>query len=441
MQAVGLCTVLYHELMMLNLFPLFLFYMNVIDRLFNKREWETFLAHKLEQDNESEQELQDLQVFIEQEEYLPIVELIKSGGTFYPPKKLLISKSGSEKKRTVYSFSRGENYVLKHISFLLKEYDYVFAPNLYSFRVERSVRTAIERIINVKHLEQYYTYKVDISSYFNSSDVDIVISELEKVLKNDDALFSFFKRLLKDTRVEFDGQIINEKKGILPGVPISNFLANLYLNDLDYYFKENRVIYARYSDDIIIFSKTEEQLNDNISKIKEFLKERKLSINSKKERLSAPNQPWDFLGFEYCDGKIDVCESSLKKIKAKMKRKTRALARWASKRKLPKEKAAVAFIKKFNAKLYDNPIHNELTWTRWYFPVINTTKGLENIDDYMQECIRYLATGKRTNSKYMFRYQEIKALGYRNLVHEYYKFKRVESDKENAVDTLKQTNV
>ena len=408
--------------------------MNVIERLFEKKEWADFLSYKLKQNNESQQELEDLKSFIDEEAYIPVVKSIKSGCPLSPPKKLLISKSSSSKKRTVYSFSREENYVLKLISFLLKEYDNVFSPNLYSFRTNRGVRNAIDRIINIRELDQYYTYKVDISSYFNSANVDITMSELSKVLQNDDELFSFFDKLLRDPRVEFDGKIIDDVKGILPGVPISNFLANIYLRELDYYFKTNKIEYIRYSDDIIVFSKSEEQLNEYISVINDFLKKRKLSINHDKERISAPHQPWDFLGFVYFNGKIDICESSLKKMKAKMRRKTRALWRWASRKNLPKEKAAIAFVNKFNAKLYDNPVHNELTWTRWYFPVINTTEGLESLDAYMQECIRYLATGKHTNAKYMFRYQEIKALGYRNLVHEYYKYKSAEHEEAFSQD-------
>lgn len=403
--------------------------MNIIERLSEKKEWTAFLEYKLENANLSMQELEDLSFFVEREEYIPVVKKIQSGEPLSPPKKILVSKNGSVKKRTVYSFGREENYVLKLISYMLKEYDGIFAPNLYSFRVERGVKDALERVLSVKNLSQYYTYKVDISSYFNSADVLTTMSELKKVLVQDEKLYDFFDKLLNDKRVEFDGEIIEEDKGILPGVPISNFLANLYLRDLDFYFKEKRVIYLRYSDDVIVFSKTEERLNDCIFTIKEFLKRRKLSINHSKEKRTEPNGAWEFLGYAYHKGKIDVCESSLKKIKAKMKRKMRALSRWAARKKLPTEKAAIAFIKKFNAKFFDNPIRNELTWTRWYFPIINTTEGLEQIDSYMQECVRYLVTGKRTNSKFAFRYEQIKSLGYRNLVHEYYKFKS--ESKEN----------
>lgn len=397
--------------------------MYIAERLSDKKEWLAFFSYKSEQGGTPEKELTELKQFIEREEYRPVVARILENLPWDPPQKLLISKSSGSQKRIVYSFGREENYVLKFLAFLLREYDGIFASNLYSFRTQRGVKQAIQRLAHVADLGQYYSYKVDIKSYFNSANVDIVLSDLQPVLQNNEPIFSFFEKILKDPRVEYKGTLTEEEKGILPGVPVSNFLANLYLRELDFFFERNRILYARYSDDIIVFSKTEEELQQHISVIKAFLSQRMLSVNPSKEKISLPHQPWDFLGFSYQNGEIDICEVSLKKLKAKMKRKTRALARWAERKNLPGELAARAFIKKFNAKLYDNPIHNELTWTRWFFPIINTPKSLHTIDVYMQECIRYLATGKRTNAKYAFRYDDMKTLGYRNLVHAYYEYK------------------
>ena len=41
---------------------------------------------------------------------------------------------------------------------------------------------------------------------------------------------------------------------------------------------------------------------------------------------------------------------------------------------------------------------------------------------YLKECgYDVIATGKRNKSKYDFRYEDIKKLGYRSLINEYYK--------------------
>ena len=67
---------------------------------------------------------------------------------------------------------------------------------------------------------------------------------------------------------------------------------------------------------------------------------------------------------------------------------------------------------------------HDMTWARWYFPLITTDRSLRAIDQYMQECIRYIATEKHTKSKYNFRYDQMKEFGYQSLVNNWYKNKK-----------------
>ncbi len=401
--------------------------MSVTDKLFEKKIWEAFLAHKIEQGNISEKDIADLRSFIDGEEYVAVASRIKNAEGFSAPQKTLISKSKAGRKRTVYTFSREENYVLKLISFLLRDYDYLFSPNLYSFRKESGVKKAAEDVIKIRGLDSRFVYKADISDYFNSVDVDILLPDLKKALSDDSDLYVFLESLLRNPYVRYNGELIEECKGIMAGVPVSAFLANFYLRELDKYFFEKSIPYIRYSDDILVFAKDKSELYECVAVIKSCLFFKHLNINSDKETITNPGEKWTFLGFSYQSGTIDISDVSFEKLKAKMRRKSRSLSRWASKKNLPGEYAARAFVKRFNTKLYDNPVYSELTWTRWFFPVINTDETLKKIDEYMQDCIRHLATGKRTKSRYGFRYEDIKNLGYRNLVNEYYKFKDVDS--------------
>ena len=66
----------------------------------------------------------------------------------------------------------------------------------------------------------------------------------------------------------------------------------------------------------------------------------------------------------------------------------------------------------------------------WYFPVINTAESLGVIDRYAQDCLRFLLSGKRTKARFSVRYEDMKKLGYRNLVHEYYGY--MGAEKESA---------
>ena len=107
-----------------------------------------------------------------------------------------------------------------------------------------------------------------------------------------------------------------------------------------------------------------------------------------------------------------------------MRRKTRALQRWRQRNELSGEKAALAFIRIFNSKLFECADNSSLTWNKWFFSVINTDESLRIIDNYAQDCVRFLISGKRTKSRFNVRYEEIRGLGLRSLVHEYYQQSR-----------------
>ena len=126
------------------------------------------------------------------------------------------------------------------------------------------------------------------------------------------------------------------------------------------------------------------------------------------------------LGLSYHDGEIDVCAHSMRKLKSRMRRKAKALIRWKHSKEKEGWMAARAFVKYFNKRLYTSEDPHEINSSRWYFPLITTDKSLKVLDVYMQECIRYIVTERRSKSRYNFRYEQIKSLGYRSLVHEWY---------------------
>lgn len=395
--------------------------MDILSALDKASVWQEFYAYKESGGHMSHQALQAMDAFIQEEGYLPVVERIRCGSSFAPPRKKELSKLHTEKKRIVYTYSDAENYVLKLLTYLLQqEYDHLFADNLYSFRSRRSARDAIARLIKAPEIRQLWSYKVDIRNYFNSVPVDRLLPLLRKALADQPEICRFLEKLLTDPLVEENGILHPEEKGIMAGTPISTFLANLYLAEMDHHFSGAGVLYARYSDDIIVFGRTQQARNAHAETLMRFLQNAGLGVNPEKEARTGPGEPWIFLGIRYHDGIVDVAPASVEKLKGKMRRKARALARWQARKGATGQQAAKAFIRAFNRKLFENPVAHELTWSRWYFPLLNTHASLQILDAYCQQCIRFLATGKHTKAAYDFRYEDIKALGYISLVNRYY---------------------
>ena len=396
--------------------------MSLLYELSRPEVWEKFYEYKtgLTCPKRFAKELRD---FIDRRAYEPVCDAIRRGDPFPLPERAVISKMASQKKRVVYCYPSDENTVLKLLTWLLlRRYDGIFVDNLYSFRPGRAAKDAVRRLRSVPDIRSMYAYKADISNYFNSVPVDRLLPMLKDVMQDDPALFTFLKALLTEPEVLENGKPLTEQKGIMAGTPLSAFYANLYLRELDLHFEALGIPYARYSDDIILFASTREETGRHAAFAREYIAAAELTLNPDKEQFTSPEEGWTYLGFYYLDGVIDLAPASLIKMKQKMRRKTRALERWRKRNALKREKAARAFIRVFNSKLFENPSDNDLTWAYWYFPVLTTADSLREIDLYAQDCIRYLLTGTRTKARYNARYEDLKRLGYRSLVHEYHLF-------------------
>ena len=399
---------------------------SLLDRLSRPECWEQFYTYKTGLACQK-QFTEELRAFIDGQAYLSVCRRINAGERFPLPKKAVISKMSSQKKRVVYSYPYEENMALKLLTWLLlREYDGIFSPNLWSFRPGRTAKQAVLRLTRAGATHNAYAYKADISNYFNSIDISRLLPLLKETLGADEKTYEFLSALLTEPEVLDRGARVTEQKGIMAGTPLASFYANLFLKALDAHFYAAGITYARYSDDIIVFAETREAAEAHAAFIRGFLAEQGLAMNPEKERFFTPAEGWDFLGFHVSGAEIDLAPASVTKMKGKMRRKTRALKRWQQRNGLSGEKAAAAFIRVFNRKLFENAEAHELTWAYWFFPVLTTDQSLHAIDLYAQECIRYLMTGKRTKGRFNARYEDLKRLGYKCLVHEYYAFRQAE---------------
>ncbi len=390
--------------------------------LLDNSKWNEFLNYKLSKDFVPKKEKEIFEDFIINKKYEAVCAGILDGTySFSTPKKHLISKGHSKKKRAVYTFSNDEMLVLKYISYLLYEYDDLFSPNLYSFRNSRGVKNAIRNISNIKTIHKMYGYKVDISNYFNSIDIDILLDNLKTDIK-DEMLFSLFESILKNDSVIYNDEIIHEKKGVMAGTPISAFLANYYIKEIDEFFWNQKLVYCRYADDIILFCQNKDELISFKQKLLAYFDKYNLSINSDKEYFFEPDDKWEFLGFSFYENKIDLSDNTIRKIKGKIRRSARGIRRWMIKKDASYQVALKAMNRKYNRKFFGKQDKEELSWKYWFFPTINTSDSLKIIDNYMQEQERYLVTGKHNKRNYkIVPYELLKECNYRSLVHEYYK--------------------
>lgn len=394
--------------------------MSLLDRLSQESTWRSFIEYRSRL-AVSKGFVRELCAFADSRAYLPVCEAIEAGGEYPLPRRSVISKLGTEKKRVVYTYPDDWNTVIKLLTYLMiRKYDGLFSDGLYSFRAGRTAKDAVRRLTRTKGIWDMCSYKVDVSNYFNSVPTSQLVPMMQSALADDPRLAEFLKALLEEPCVLDGGERIREEKGIMAGTPLSAFYADLYLSELDRHFAELGVPYARYSDDIIVFGQTQQETERHAEFIRGFLAKRGLKVNPAKESFTAAGESWCFLGFVCSRERIDIAPATVKKLKQKMRRKTRALSRWSSRTGAGGEKAAAAFIRIFDRKLLQSPHDNELSWSCWFFSVITTPDTLHELDRYAQDCVRYLITGSRTKSRFNARYGDLKRLGLRSLVAAYY---------------------
>lgn len=110
--------------------------------------------------------------------------------------------------------------------------------------------------------EKYFALKCDIKKFFENIDHKILLSILDKRIKDKDAM-----RLLEEVVESFN-----------PGLPIGNLtsrvFANIYLNEFDQFVKQDIRVkyYVRYTDDFIIVADSKSYLENLIKPICLFLK-------------------------------------------------------------------------------------------------------------------------------------------------------------------------
>ncbi|MFA5953769.1 MAG: reverse transcriptase domain-containing protein [Candidatus Pacearchaeota archaeon] len=138
--------------------------------------------------------------------------------------------------------------------------------------------------------KQAFCFKADIKHYFQEINRDILLKILEKKIKCSKTI-NLIQLILNN---------FESKKGMPLGNLTSQFFANVYLNELDYFVKHELKVkyYLRYVDDFVILHKSKEQLKIWKEQINYFLESKlKLELHTEKSKIINLSSGLDFVGF------------------------------------------------------------------------------------------------------------------------------------------------
>lgn len=227
-----------------------------------------------------EEELLKLQKELESQTYKP--DRYRQFWAFDPKRRLISAPSFRD---------RVVHHALCNI--ITPIFDKTFIFDSYACREGKGTHKAIERLTkfmkaaSLRSKGKVYALKCDVKKYFASVDQSIV--------------FSLVKRKIADSRVLWLIKLIlgSSEDGIPIGNLTSQLFANVYLNELDHFVKDDLRVkfYLRYVDDFIILDCSKEKLHQIKKEVVDFLATLKLELHTKKIRVFPVSKGVDFLGF------------------------------------------------------------------------------------------------------------------------------------------------
>ena len=139
-----------------------------------------------------------------------------------------------------------------------------------------------------------FCFKADIKHYFPEVNHEILMNIIKRKIKDEKIIWLIEKILKNGARGELT------RIGMPLGNLTSQFFANVYLNELDYFVKHILKVkyYIRYVDDFVILHSSLKQLEIWKFKINIFLKEKlRLELHSEKSKIISLSRGIDFVGF------------------------------------------------------------------------------------------------------------------------------------------------
>lgn len=228
----------------------------------------------------------------------------------------LISKGAGKAPRQLSIPTVRDKLVLKFLALLLAD--------LYPGQVAWVPHSTIKRVHDVSRTRPATDFylRLDIENYYPSINHKILMRILRRKIRNKQILHLIQNAIQTPTGKQKSSSTLNSL-GVPQGLSISNILASIYLADIDQEFSTDSTIdYFRFVDDILII--TTQARTDELGKITPTLLRKKRKIKCHKvgtgnKSVKVPlSEGIEYLGYRFCVDRIEVRQSSIKKMFANL---------------------------------------------------------------------------------------------------------------------------
>ena len=208
---------------------------------------------------------------------------------------------------------------------LSPKYESEFSVHSYGFREGRNAHQAVLQAKKYLDDGKEWIIELDLEKFFDRVNHDKLMGLLAKSIE--DKLTLKLIRSYLNSGIMEGGMVSQRVEGTPQGSPASPLLSNIMLHELDKELYERGHSFVRYADDCSIYVKSEKSAQRVLESITKYIEERlKLKVNREKTKISQPYQS-TLLGFSFYhsegEWKIRIAPKALKRIKEKLKSKTK----------------------------------------------------------------------------------------------------------------------
>jgi len=270
-----------------------------------------------------------------------------------------------------------------------------FCPNSHGFRPKRSPHRALAEVRRSVMRRMSTVIDVDLSRYFDTIRHSVLLDKIAKRIQ-DPQVMHLVKQIIK----------VGGKVGVPQGGPLSPLAANIYLNEVDWFFDAVRrktaegpyeaVNYHRFADDIVITVSGHHTKRGWAERALQRLQEQfaliGVGLNREKTKMvnTLHGEAFGFLGFELRrvrkrkgEGHF-ILMTPRKKARQAIKAKIREIIARGGATPMPE------LIQQINATLAG--------WVN-YFRVGNASRAFSEVRDYVEMKIRTLLTRRKRRRK------------------------------------------